>query len=136
MDPLGSLRHTFPLSPSPWSVVSPCARFRLSGDDPDFCLTGFGIWVLLTVGWFLGFLVEVGFVSVGSFQFFCSYLVAVFSARALGAGFRPGVRPTVSTTLTKGWTGWRFFAALSYRCMLLFVPTASAFGLSDKRNII
>ena len=61
VDPLGSLHHTFHVSPSPWSVVSPCARFRLSGDDPGFCPTGFGIWVFLTVGSFLGFLVGVVF---------------------------------------------------------------------------
>ena len=46
------------------------------------------------------------------FGFLCIFLAAVFSARALGAGFRPGVHPTVSTALTKGRTGRRFFAAL------------------------
>ena len=114
VDPLDSIRHTFFLSPAPWSIATPYACSRLCGVDPDLGLTGFGIGVFLTVGWFLGFLVGVCFVSDGSFQFLCIYLVAVFSARALGAGFRPGVRPTVSTAFTKGWTGWRFFAALSY----------------------
>ena len=42
--------------------------------------------VFLTVGFFLGFLVDVSFGCV-----FHVYFVVVFSARALGAGFRPGV---------------------------------------------
>ena len=46
------------------------------------------------------------------FGFLGIFLAAVFSARALGAGFRPGVRPTVSTSLTKGRTGGRFVAAI------------------------
>jgi len=42
------------------------------------------------------------------------YFVVVFSAWALGAGFRPGVfSPTVSTALKMGWTGWKFVAAIS-----------------------
>jgi len=46
---------------------------------------------------------------------FLVYLVVVFSARALGAGFRLGVFcPTVSTTSTMGWTGWKFVAAISF----------------------
>ena len=114
MDPLDSDRHTFYLSPAPWSFAALYACFRLCGVDPDLGLTGFGIGVFLSVGWFLVFLVEVSFRWRWVFSILCIYLVAVFSARALGAGFRPGVRPTVSTTLTKGWTGWRFFAAISY----------------------
>ena len=42
--------------------------------------------VFHTVGFFLGFLVDVSFGSE-----FLVYFVVVFSARALGAGFRPGV---------------------------------------------
>ena len=59
VDPLDSIRHTFYRSPSPWSVVALYACFRPCGVDPDLCLTGFGIGVSLTVGWFLRFLVEV-----------------------------------------------------------------------------
>jgi len=40
-------------------------------------------------------------------------LVAVLSTPALGACFRPGVRPTVSTVLTMGWTGRRVVTAIS-----------------------
>ena len=97
VDSLVSSRHTFHLSPSPWSVVSPCARFRPSGDDPDLCLTGFGIWVFLTVGWFLGFLVGVCFVGIGSFQFFVVTWL-LYSApgrlvRVLDQGFAPQFPP-------------------------------------------
>ena len=95
--PLCSLRHTSHLSPSPWSAVSPCARFRLSGDDPGFCLTGFVIWVFLTVGWFLGFLVGECFAGVGSFQFFVVTWL-LYSApgrlvRVLDQGFAPRFPP-------------------------------------------
>ena len=57
VDPLDSIRHTFYLSPSPWSAVALYANFRPCGVDPDLCLTGFGLGVFLTVGWFLVFLV-------------------------------------------------------------------------------
>ena len=81
----------------------------------------------LTVGWGLGCLVKV---LVACRVSFVCFVVAVFSARALGAGFRPGVRSTVSTTLTKGRTGRRFVVAISLRCMLvlylLLRPSASA----------
>ena len=64
------------------------------------------------------------------FGFLCIFLVAVFSARALGAGFRHGVRSTVSTALTKGRTGRRFFAASPERftwfLYLSLPPSASA----------
>jgi len=59
------------------------------------------------------------------------YFVLVFSARALGAGFTPGVfSPTVSTALTMGWTGWKVVAAISFGMRAIFVLIASAFGLS------
>jgi len=58
------------------------------------------------------------------------YFVVVFSARALGAGFRPGAFPTVSTASTMGWTGWKFVAAISFGIHAIFVLIASAFGLS------
>ena len=69
--------------------------------------------------------------------FICGFIVklplaAVFCARALGAGFRPGVRPTVSTALTIGWTGRRFSRPY-LRMRGILVPTASAFGLSYKQ---
>ena len=136
LDFLVSFRQTFYLSPAPGSFVAQYVCLRLSGVDPDLRSYGFWYWGFSHCRLYFGvFGRGLFFASLGSFLS-CIYLVAVFSARALGVGFRPGVRPTVSTTLTTGWTGWRFFAALSYRCMLLFVPTASAFGLSDKRNII
>ena len=127
MDPLDSIRQTFYPSPTPWSVATLYACFRLCGVDPDLGLTGFGIGVFLTVGWFLVFLVGVWFRQEWVFSILCIYLVAVFSAQALGAGFRPGVRPTVSTVLTKGWTGWRFFAALSSQ--MYAIVRAYYFGL-------
>jgi len=40
--------------------------------------------------------------------------VVVFRAQALGAGFRPGAFPTVSTAPMMGWTGWKFVAAISF----------------------
>jgi len=59
------------------------------------------------------------------------YFVVVFSARALGAGFRPWVfSPTVSTALTIGWTGWKFVAAISFGMPAIFVVIAAAFALS------
>ena len=61
----------------------------------------------LTVGWIVVCLVNVAACRV-SFVL----LTAVFSPRALGAGFRPGVRPMVSTTFTMDWTGRRFVAAI------------------------
>ena len=60
-DPLDSLRHTFYFSPTPWPAVALYASSHPSGDDPNLCLTGFGIGVFLTVGWFLVFLVGVSF---------------------------------------------------------------------------
>jgi len=45
---------------------------------------------------------------------FLVYCVVVFSARALGASFRPGVfSPMVSTASTMCWTGWKFVAAIT-----------------------
>jgi len=45
---------------------------------------------------------------------FLVYFVGVLSAKVLGAGFRSGVvSPTVSTTSTIGWTGWKFGAAIT-----------------------
>jgi len=59
------------------------------------------------------------------------YCVVVFSAWALGAGYRPGVfSPTVSTASTMGWTGWKFVAAISFGMRAIVVLIASAFGLS------
>jgi len=82
--------------------------------------------VFLTVGLFLGFLVDVSFGRE-----FHVYFVVVFSARALGAGFGPGVfSPTVSTASTMGWTGWKFVAAISSGMRAIFVLIASAFGQS------
>jgi len=50
--------------------------------------------------------------SVG-FEFLV-YFVLVFSARALGVDFSPGVfSPTVSTASTIGWTGWKFVGAIT-----------------------
>jgi len=88
---------------------------------------GFGFfWFFLTVGLFFGFLVDVSFGRE-----FHVYFVVVFSARAPGAGFRPGVfSPTVSTASTMGWTGWKFVAAISLGMRAIFVLIASAFGLS------
>jgi len=46
---------------------------------------------------------------------FYLYLILVLSSRALGASFRPGVSsPTISTALTLGWTGWKFFAVIAF----------------------
>ena len=72
LDPLGSIRHTFCLSPAPWSVAALYTCFRPCGVDPDLGLTGFGIGVFLTVGWFLVFLVGVSvqFIGKGSSRFF------------------------------------------------------------------
>jgi len=62
---------------------------------------------------------------------FLVYLVVVFSAWVLCAGFRPGgFSPTVSTASTMGWTGWKFVTAISLRMGAIFVLIASAFGLS------
>jgi len=87
------------------------------------------IWVFLvflTVGFFLGFWQMLSFGCE-----FLVYFVVDFSARALGAGFRPGVfSPTVSTTSTMGWNGWKFVAAISLGMRAIFVLTTSAFGLS------
>jgi len=42
------------------------------------------------------------------------YFVVVFSARALGAGFRPGVFFSHGFhASTMGWTGWKFVAAIT-----------------------
>ena len=66
--------------------------------------------VLLTVGF--GFVLLVEFcLDYGTLYIL---LVAEYSSRALGAGFRSGLCPTVSTTLTMGWTGQRFVAAISF----------------------
>jgi len=71
---------------------------------------GFGFfWFFSLLGFFLGFRYMLSF----GCQFHV-YFVVVFSARVLGAGFRPGVfTPTVSTALTMGWTGWKFVAAIT-----------------------
>ena len=53
---------------------------------PGVSSTDLVFLVFLTVGFFLGCLVDV---SVG--RGFFVHFVVVFSARALGAGFRPGV---------------------------------------------
>jgi len=52
---------------------------------------------------------------------FLVYFVVVFSAWALGAGFRSGVfSPRVSTAVTMGWTGWKFVAAISFTAACYF----------------
>jgi len=67
---------------------------------------------LLVLG-FLDFL-TLGF-SLGFWYMFRSLLgfmyifFAVCSAQGPGAGFRPGIRHTVSTPLTMDWTGWIVF---------------------------
>ena len=51
---------------------------------------GFGMFGFLTVGWFLGFLVDF-LCGSGYCISSCKHIFAVdFSAWALGAGFRPG----------------------------------------------
>ena len=62
------------------------------------------------------------------------YFVVLFSARALGVGFRPGVfSPTVSTASTMGWTGWKFVAAITIAVTCYFCTYC--FGLSEKQNL-
>ena len=130
VDPLGSLRHTSHLSPSPWSAVSPCARFRLSGDDPDLCLTGVGIWVFLTVGWFLGFLVGECYVSIGSFRFFVVTWL-LYSApgrlvRVLDQGFAPRFPPPRRRAGLVGGSLRPYLTDVCYCSCLLLRPSASA----------
>jgi len=61
------------------------------------------------------------------------YFVLVFSARALGTGFRPGVfSPTVSTDSMTGWTGWKFVAAITIAVTCYF--SSSCFGLRPQRE--
>ena len=92
---------------------------------------GFVILVFLTVTCLVGGLVDAFACFVGSL--YILFLASVFSARALGAGFRSGVRPTVSTALTMGRTGRRFHGYIPYRMPVIFGPTALAFGLCYKQ---
>jgi len=64
----------------------------------------------LTIGFLLGFWLDVFRTFVGSLYI---SLVVVFSALALGACFRLGVRPMVCTALRIRFTRWRFVAAIS-----------------------
>ena len=61
VDPLDCFPHTFYRSPTRWTPVALYAYFRPCGVYPGLCLTGFGIGVFLTLGWFLVFLVGVLF---------------------------------------------------------------------------
>jgi len=104
-------------------------------------LYGFGVFCffsLLGLFWVFGrcFLLVASFIYI---------FVVVFSARALGAGFSPGVfSPTVSTASTMGWTGWKFVAALSigdacYFCTYCFgrrpqLETKFIIGLKKKEK--
>jgi len=64
-------------------------------------------------------------------QEFLVYFVVVFSAQALGAGFRPGGFSTrVSTALTMGWSGWKFVAAISIADACYF--STYCFGLQPQ----
>ena len=65
-------------------------------------------FVFLTVGFFLGFLVDVFLWFRVSCRFCCSV-----QRPGAGCGFWTSGFPTVSTALTMGWTGWKFVPAIS-----------------------
>jgi len=87
------------------------------------------IWVFLvflTVGFFLGFLLDAFFWLRVSCIFGCSFQRPGAWCRFWTRGFSS----MVSTVLRMGWTEWQFVAAISFRMRAILVLIASAFGLS------